>query len=847
MKKKFLLFVTMLVVLTISVLGLVACGGSTSTPGSESESGATSESESGTTSESESGVTSESESGTTSESESGATSESESETPTVTTYEVKFVDEDGTEISSATYEEGATITVPQNPANKEANGYSYVFAGWDSEVSATATANATYTATYTKTAIEYTVTFKNESAEVVGTAIFSVENTEITEPEIPAKDYYTGAWVYDLTKFENQDATLVYTAIEYTLSFVDGEGNEVLDAYKFTVENIDQVVFPEVPAENVAEGYTGSWDIGADDLVLENCTATIVLTAKTYTVTLDANGGSVDNETISVTYNEEYTLPSPTITGYLRFVGWVDEEENEVALTGEWTIASDVTLTAVYTDVIDFEDEVIPGAFSIADTTKELVVVEKDGGKVLQLTNSKNAPAMKVTIEFLKQYFDDEDVDYIAFEAIADVTSNNFRRDTNRDNALTAVTYEQDMTYTHPVDSKTYATTGIRTDAWKTFYFSRADYNFWVSQGVTSARFIASGGFSEGNNIYLDNIRPVTAEERKAGIGSFESGGVRVNDAGGKTLLFYTLDQGSTWQFNMQVSSGGFTNVGYTNANVTDGITALTFTKPAGNLSINFPGDKTAHSNIIAKTGYWALDVYVPADSDAKMTYHIGNWDGVTLKKGAWSTIYVADSKNQIIISDTTGGTYLVDNIRSITANEYALGGLSFEANVSGLRTKELGDDTTSKGVCYYYGGADHAKNVFSFAIAEGNAENDVATLTNVSLSSDVAYDGTYSLKIERTAGYMYLTMRDDSKAYEILSAGFTFWVYSTTSINGTSASNFINGCNGKFNGGEGINIPANTWTQVTVTVEDMNPTRFLIIQGSVEGTIYLDCFEPLA
>ena len=89
--------------------------------------------------------------------------------------------------------------------------------------------------------------------------------------------------------------------------------------------------------------------------------------------------------------------------------------------------------------------------------------------------------------------------------------------------------------------------------------------------------------------------------------------------------------------------------------------------------------------------------------------------------------------------------------------------------------------------------------------------------------------------------------MRNDSKAFEVLGGGFTFWIYSTTSINGTSASNFINGCNGKFNGGEGIDIPANTWTQVTVTAADMNPTRFLIIQGSVEGTIYLDGFAPLA
>ena len=174
------------------------------------------------------------------------------------------------------------------------------------------------------------------------------------------------------------------------------------------------------------------------------------------------------------------------------------------------------------------------------------------------------------------------------------------------------------------------------------------------------------------------------------------------------------------------------------------------------------------------------------------------------------------------------------------------LGALSFEANAGGLRTSNLGDDTANQGVCYYYGGADHTKNVFSFAICEGNGENDAATLENVKLSSDVAHDGTYSLAIEKNAGYMYLTMRDDSTAYATLENGFTFWVYSTVDIDGVNTKNFINGNNGLFNGGEGVYIQANTWTQITVTADDKNPTRFLILQGNFEGTIYIDDFQPL-
>jgi hypothetical protein len=168
------------------------------------------------------------------------------------------------------------------------------------------------------------------------------------------------------------------------------------------------------------------------------------------------------------------------------------------------------------------------------------------------------------------------------------------------------------------------------------------------------------------------------------------------------------------------------------------------------------------------------------------------------------------------------------------------------EANAGGLRTSNLGDETAHSGVAYYYAGKDHAKNVFSFAIAEGNSANDVNVLSNVRLTDEQSHSGSHSLAFDKGKGYMYITMRNDSSAYELLKDGFTFWIYSTASINGTSANNFINGGNNKFNGGEGINIPANTWTQVTVTAADMNPTRFLIIQGSVEGTIYLDDFQPL-
>ena len=83
---------------------------------------------------------------------------------------------------------------------------------------------------------------------------YTVEDTEITIPEVPAKAGYTSVWeTYELT---TGDVTVnaVYTAIEYAVTFVaDGE---TVGTDTYTVEDTE-ITVPEVPAK---EGYAGVWE-----------------------------------------------------------------------------------------------------------------------------------------------------------------------------------------------------------------------------------------------------------------------------------------------------------------------------------------------------------------------------------------------------------------------------------------------------------------------------------------------------------------------------------------------------------------------------------------------------------
>ena len=772
----------------------------------------------------ESSETEESEDSSVESSEDGSSEE-------IAQYTVQFVDWNDEVISAQSYEEGATVAIPDAPTREADEEYTYTFAGWDKEVVA-ATENVTYKATYSKTAIEYNVTFKADGVEVGEAQKYSVENKEITVPEVPGKAHYTGAWEEYILATGDVVVNAVYTPVDYTITFLNGE--EEVEIISFNVENNDKSA-PSIPEKT---GYTGAWD-EYSFTTFEDQTVSVNYTANEYTITYDANGGTVEPVEQTVTYDGAYALA--TASGakfYQEFIGWQDENGNVCDMEGEWKIASDVTLTAIYSNAITFDSMTEVPSYLQNGGRASLAIVDGNGGKVLQATSENNDQGnvrIMMPLSYMAEFFEDPSVQYMAFD---------LKLPEGATTGINSIMY-------HNLDQTNYTAyengqfDAPPTDAPKSYYLPRSVYETWVANGKTEGRFLnVQAGITQGASYWIDNIRPVTADEYIADVLNFESGAIRTNNP--NQPLFYAPSDMTGWQLGF--SNANEATAKFTSEIVSSGNRALQFTKYSGDTSILMchfadPSLEVA----MREAGYISFDLYVPEGSDAKIVKVNLPWYG-TLQQG-WNTIYekVDATNNELIrFTDTTASTYVIDNFRLLTEDEYNKAKFGFEAG-GVIRDNNSNDDTTSGGWAYYYAGWDKANNKATIQVNEGTGENDMTTLSNVRFATEQAHGGVYSLAFDKEAGYMSLGMAADSAMYAAMKNGFTFWIYSTTEIDGTLDHILFNGSNQKLNGGEGVKIEANTWTQITVTAADINSTgRFLILQGATEGTIYLDDFQPL-
>ena len=164
----------------------------------------------------------------------------------------------------------------------------------------------------------YTVSFVADGKNV-GTCNYTLSNKEITEPAVPAKEHYNGAWeAYELTG-ANITVNAEYTPKVYTIQFIKANG-DLVEEVTYTVES-ESVEEPDVPS---IDGYTGKWSVytlnGGNKVVEPEYTA-IMCMVEYY----DNEGNLLSTESVQW----GHTAENKAIEASSDKKGvWVDEEGN---------------------------------------------------------------------------------------------------------------------------------------------------------------------------------------------------------------------------------------------------------------------------------------------------------------------------------------------------------------------------------------------------------------------------------------------------------------------------------------------------------------------------------------
>ena len=170
------------------------------------------------------------------------------------TYTVTFK-VDGTEVANEQFTvENKTVTEPSIPAKA---GYT---AAWESYTLGTEsiTVNAVYTP------IVYTATFKADGV-VVAVKEFTVETQSFTSPDVPEKNGYFGMWEAYTIGTENIVVNAVYTAGDYVVTFLVGQQVVGRVGFKFGDTSVTE---PSVPFRQCYNGAWENYTLGSQNITV---------------------------------------------------------------------------------------------------------------------------------------------------------------------------------------------------------------------------------------------------------------------------------------------------------------------------------------------------------------------------------------------------------------------------------------------------------------------------------------------------------------------------------------------------------------------------------------------------
>ena len=187
----------------------------------------------------------------------------------------------------------------------------------------------------------------------------------------------------------------------YTITFDTGDGgSDVANQKVLAEETASEPTAPTKAGYSFDGWYNGATAFDfANTPVTENITLTAKWTPKTFTVTLDSNGGAINSGNVtSYTYGQSVTLPiDVTKTGYM-FTGWYDNE----ACTGN-------PITAISaTDIGDKTFYAAWAAIPVIPTYPPTVEPNEDGTVTVSPTNPAEDETVTVTATPEEGYAVDE-------------------------------------------------------------------------------------------------------------------------------------------------------------------------------------------------------------------------------------------------------------------------------------------------------------------------------------------------------------------------------------------------------------------------------------------------------
>ena len=184
-------------------------------------------------------------------------------------YNVRFLNWDGTVISEDSYAEGEQITVPADPTRPDDETYKYVFAAWEPQVQSEAYADADYTAVYTAEYIDYTVKFLDWDESVISEKTYHY-GEEIEIPDDPARpgdgvnEYVFAGWDKEVSATCAGDATYNATYVlkedACTVTFLDWDGTPLSSAVYRRGETPVAPAGPTRAADNTYTYVFTGWD-----------------------------------------------------------------------------------------------------------------------------------------------------------------------------------------------------------------------------------------------------------------------------------------------------------------------------------------------------------------------------------------------------------------------------------------------------------------------------------------------------------------------------------------------------------------------------------------------------------